>query len=86
MMRFLIGLGALVNILLVSFLVADSGFVFGGPRNLQVGDSSVRTWLFAMAFCLTALVAGLVLQGRDRRGLGTLILWAPAVTAMILLR
>ena len=85
-MRFLLALGVLANILLASFLVADSGFVFGGPQGGRVQDSDVRAWSFSLAFCLIALVVGLVLQGRDRPRLGALILWAPTLTAMILLR
>ncbi len=83
-MRIAIILVGLLDWALAALLVAVSGFLFGsGPESSHSGTWALIAWGAMVVACIAAPIAGFVLAGRGRAGVGLLIAVAPLVVAAL---
>ena len=84
-MLVLLILAAIVDTLLGVLLVAVSGFVFGpGPESSNGDPAAVTSWTVALIGCVAAPVAGFILRGYGKPGIGVLVALAPPAVALLL--
>jgi hypothetical protein len=74
----------LVDWALAALLVAVSGFLFGsGPESGHSGTWALIAWIAMVIACIAAPIAGFVLAGRGRPGVGLLLAVAPPIVAFV---
>jgi hypothetical protein len=82
--RVAIVLVGLLDWALAVLLVAVSGFLFGsGPESGHAGTWALIAWGAMVVACIAAPIAGFVLAGRGRAGVGFLLASAPAIVAIV---
>lgn len=83
-MKIAIVLVGLLDWALAALLVAVSGFLFGsGPESGHAGTAAFVGWAAMVVFCIAAPVAGFILAGRERPGVGIMLAIAPIIVALV---
>jgi hypothetical protein len=77
-------LAAILDLALAGFLVAVSGFIFGGgPEGANGETTAVVLWVVGLAGCFAAPAAGFVLRSSGRAGWGVLAALIPPVVGAL---
>lgn len=81
--RLMLGLGLLGDGVLLVFLIAMSGYVFGGPEGMRGDASAVLVWSAGVFAVVAAALAAIVLSLRGRLQQAALVAMGPPVAAML---
>jgi hypothetical protein len=77
-------IAVVADLALAAFLVALSGFIFGGgPEGMHGETGAAMIWWGAFISALVAPVLGILLFRHGRPGPGVLIAWAPVIVALV---
>ena len=84
MIKLLLIVAALLDVALAGLLVAVSGFLFGaGPESMHGGGWMTAAYAAAILACLGAPIAGFIMNGRKRAGLGLAMAFTPLAGALV---
>ena len=83
-MRAALILATILDLALAVLLAMVSGLIFGGgPEGANGDPAAVALWIFGLAGCIAAPVAGFVLRARERAGWGLLAAAIPSLAGAL---
>jgi hypothetical protein len=82
--KLLLVVATIADLALAALLVGVSGFMFGGgPESTHAGALAAAGYAFLVISCLAAPIAGFVLNGNGRLGIGIAAAWLPIAGALV---
>lgn len=85
-MKVILSIATIVDLALAALMIGVSGFIFGsGPESAHGGSLLLAAYVAGVIACVALPVAGFIVNGRGKAGLGLLLAWLPAAGALIVM-